>query len=360
MRVLVVSTVGICYEGITSVILETLKAMDKSGLALYIVGTIRVEDDLRRTFEDLGCQIVEMPNRRTNTFRYFIELIKFIKEKKIDVVHAHGNSATLAIELLAAKIGGCKKRIAHSHNTKCDQKRADKLLRPLFYSLVTECLACSDVAGKWLYPKRTFKVINNGRNVEKYKYDIQQRNTMRNKYNLKDKLIIGHVGGFVEQKNHSFLIDIFKCIHSMNSKTMLVLVGDGVLRNMVEEKVKRLGIQDSVYFVGITNQVESWLQVMDGMLFPSLFEGLPLVTIEWQIAGLPCLLSDTITRECAVTDLVEFCSLNANPEKWASLILEKIALNDRKKASEEAENKIVTAGFDIKESSRELKEIYMR
>ena len=139
-KVLIISTVGLRYDGITSVITSYLEAMDDSDLCIALIGTIKVEPNVRAKIEALGYKIIELPNRRTNTIKYFFALRNYVYQNKIDIVHVHGNSATMAIDLLAAKLGGCRKMIAHSHNTRCDQERADKLLRPLFYNLYTEAL----------------------------------------------------------------------------------------------------------------------------------------------------------------------------------------------------------------------------
>ena len=131
-KILIISTVGLIYDGITSVVVSYLKAMNREDLEIYVVGTINVKESIRKQIESLGCKVVDFPDRRNDTMRYFLQLSKFIRKNKIDIVHAHGNSGTLAIEMVAAWLGGCKKRIAHSHNTKCDQVKADKILRPIF------------------------------------------------------------------------------------------------------------------------------------------------------------------------------------------------------------------------------------
>ena len=357
-KVLIISTVGLKYEGITSVILANLEAMDRSDLEIYLVGTIEVHPEIVAKSSDMGCTVINMPNRRTDTMAYFKELMRFIRKNKIDVVHAHGNSATMTIEMAAAFLGGCKLRIAHSHNTCCEQVRADKILRPYFYLLCNKNLACGSAAGKWLFGKRPFTVIANGRDIDKYKYDRHMRDKIRKEYKWDDKIVIGHVGGFLPQKNHAFLIDIFHAMHKMRPETRLILFGDGPLRSEVEQKVKRLGLGECVEFMGLSNRVNEFLQAMDGMLLPSLFEGLPLVAVEWQIAALPCELSNVITPDCAFSDLVEFCSLEESPDVWAEIMLSKINHIDREKESALIPEATRNAGFDIRDNAAVLHEIY--
>lgn len=314
-KVVIISTVGLIYDGITSVLVSYLEAMNINGLEIYVVDTIRTEPQIKKKIENIGCHIVKLPSRRDNVIKYFFSLIWFIRKNKIRVIHAHGNSATLSIEMLAGLLGGCKKRIAHSHNTKCSHEKIDRMLRPVFDVLYTDALACGQKAGKWLFGEKEFKILRNGRNIEKYSFDFKTREEMQRKLKIQNKLIIGHVGGFFEQKNHTFLLEIFREIYKLESNSYFVLIGDGPLKNEIEELASNMG--NVIRFIGTVDDVENYLQAMDGMLLPSLFEGLPLVTLEWQINGLPCLLADTVTKECAVTNTVQFESLERTPAVWA-------------------------------------------
>lgn len=355
-RVLIISTVGLIYDGITSVITSYLETIDLSNLEIYVAGTIKVESSIREKIEKLNCKIIDLPNRKTETVKYFFTLQAFIRKNKIEVVHAHGNSATLAIDLLAARLGGCKKRIAHSHNTKCDQVKADKILRPLFNHLYTDALACGEAAGKWLYGDKPFKILKNGRDIEKYKFDPKVRESMRTQYGIKDELVVGHVGGFVGQKNHVFLIKLFREILKTKPDSKLVLVGDGVLRKKIEESVT--DIQGSVLFIRNTDHVEDYLQMMDVMVLPSLFEGLPLVVIEWQINGLPCLISDNVTKECKISNLIYYLPLNDDAAEWASMLIKLIKQGNTRSESQIIINEIRSMGFDIRDNVKLLKNMY--
>ncbi|WP_294349349.1 glycosyltransferase family 1 protein [uncultured Clostridium sp.] len=358
MKIAIVSTVGLIYDGITSVIMTYLNAMDLSDLDIYIIGTIEVKPSIRSNLEKLGCKVIYMPSRRINTISYFMSLVRFIRKNKIKVIHAHGNSGTLAIEMLAGWLGGCKVRIAHSHNTRCDQVKADKLLRPLFNILYTKAVACSKGAGVWLFGNRKFTVLNNGRNIERFSYNVEVRNKVRNELGIGDSIAIGHVGGFVPQKNHKFLLEIYKSILEINPDVKLFMIGDGLLRAEIERKAFEYGIKDKIIFTGNSDCVQDLLQAMDGMLLPSFFEGLPLVTVEWQISGLPCVISDSITKECALTELVEFCSLNSSPDEWALKILNLIHYYDRGTQNKFMKDKVIKSGFDIRENADKLRSIY--
>ena len=353
-KVLIVSTVGLIYDGITSVITSYLQAMNLEGLDVYVAGTIDVKPSIRKQIEDCGCAVVEFPNRRTETFKYFCALTKFVRKNHIEVIHAHGNSGTLAIEMVAAWLGGCKKRIAHSHNTKCDQVRADKVLRPLFNIFYTDGLACGDSAGQWLFGNRKFEVLINGRDIEKYKFNLETRNKIRSEHGINDEIVIGHVGGFVEQKNHKFLVEIYRELRQLEPNCKLFMIGDGPLKYDIE----KLCCDLDVIFTGAIDNVSDYINAMDGMLLPSFFEGLPLVAIEWQINGLPCLLSNTITEECKISECVSYMSLVCTARLWAEVLLKMVKSNNREINSQGAYQAVERSKFNIKNSAKRLEQIY--
>ncbi|MCC8155797.1 MAG: glycosyltransferase family 1 protein [Oscillospiraceae bacterium] len=321
-----------------------------------LVGTIEVKPEIRKKIQDLGCTVLELPSRRTNTLNYFVSLVKVIRKQKIDVVHAHGNSGTLAIEMLAAKLGGCRKRIAHSHNTQCDQVKADKLLRPLLNVTYTIALACGEDAGRWLFGSRPFQILKNGRDFNIYSYNAQTRERVRLEYNLGNSLTLGHVGGFFEQKNHRFISRIYHEIVKMQPTAKLFMIGDGPLKPEIEELCA--DIKDNVIFTGSIDNVQDLLQAMDVMILPSLFEGLPLVAVEWQINGLPCLLSDKVTRECAATEQVEFVPLEAGESVWAEKAIQAADGCERSANSRAAKENLKKLGFDIRDNTTKLQNIY--
>lgn len=197
-KVLIISTVGLIYDGITSVILECLKSMNRTGIEFYVVATVDCKPGIVKQLNELGCVIVDFPDRRKQPALYFFELIKFIRKEEISVIHAHGNSATLAVEMIAGWLGGAKKRIAHSHNTRCEQVKADKILRPFFNLSYTDALACGEEAGRWLFGSKKFVVLNNGRDIDKFSFKDEKRQSVRAQLGLTKEKAFGHVGGFVE------------------------------------------------------------------------------------------------------------------------------------------------------------------
>lgn len=358
-KVMVISTVGLIYDGITGIILSYLEGMDREGLEIYVAGTISVHQEIRSRIENLGCHVVDLPSRRTDTVEYICRLISFLRQNNVSVMHAHGNSGTLAIEMVAGWLGGCKKRIAHSHNTHCDQVKVDRILRPIFNTLYTDALACGEEAGEWLFGNRPFIVLRNGRSIEKYEFNKSVRADMRSKYGISDReLVIGHVGHFTEQKNQSYAIDVFRALLCKEPNARLYLIGDGPLRESVENYAQDL--RDHVTFVGTTGHVEDYLQMMDVMILPSLFEGFPLVSVEWQINGLPAVIADTVTRKCALTELVQFKPLDPTLiDDWARCLIDMAQHNDRAKSAEMASKMVIAAGYNIVDNAAILRGIYL-
>lgn len=360
-KILVISTVGLIYDGITNVILSNLEVMDKDNLDIYVANTIRSEMNIKKKFEEIGCKIVDFPNRQTNPIKYFLALTKFIRSNGIDVVHANGNSTTLAIELLSAKIAGCGIRVAHSHNTKTNHELVNKLLRPIFNRTYNVALACGTEAGKWLYQHDDFTVIKNGRDVNKYKFNEGTRIAQREKLKLDSALAIGHVGGFVAQKNQEYLIDVFKELVKFHPNAKLFLMGDGQTKENIEQKVIEYNLAEKVIFTGNVDNVEDYLQALDVMVLPSLFEGVPLVAIEWQLNGLPLVMADTVTKEVILSDeTVAMLSLSDSFNRWAHKILDMSRYNDRSLQSDLAIQKAKINGFDIRQSAKILRKFYIQ
>ena len=359
MKILHIPTGGLFSDGILSCITDYMAAMDKTDLDVRILATNNAEDVAVKRVEKSGCQIVSIPYRKTNIAKYFFSLYRYLIKERIDIVHVHGSSAIMSIELIAARLSGCRIRIAHSHNNTCEHQKVDKLLRPIFNRTYTEAFACGSEAGKWLFNGCNFVVIPNGRDIKKYEYNAQKRIDYRNKLKIpQNALVIGHVGRFNAQKNHEFLVRIFEELYNDNKNAYLVLVGTGEKIDEINSLVKNSTIRDNVVFTGVIDNVADYLSAFDVMLLPSLYEGLPMVVIEWQIAGLPCVVSNTVTEECAITSLVKFKSLEESPNSWAKDI-EDIPLQDREKNKEALFRNIRNAGYDIEFGAEKLRNIYV-
>lgn len=284
-----------------------------------------------KEIRDLGGRIYPMPSIRPGNYRlYFRRLDKFFAEhREYRVVHAHINENSSFV-LRSARKAGIPCRIAHSHlsDLGIDLKLPFRLYaRWAMRDHPNHYFACSRKAGEWLYGKsrlaeHSLTVLNNAVDVSRFTPNPETRQRVRDELGATDHhLVIGHVGRFNQQKNHDFLIDIFHAVRERQPDSLLILVGDGHLRPGIEQKVRKLGLEQHVRFLGLRSDIADLMQGMDLFLFPSLFEGLPVVMVEAQASGLPCIVSDTITPEVDMTGRVRFLSLKQSADEWAERLL---------------------------------------
>lgn len=314
-------------------------------------------EEIRTEIEAMGGKVYIAPHRLKHPLRYLRFASRLIREQRYEIVHCHGNSCTLAIDLLAAKLGGARIRIAHSHNSQCKFAAVHHILRPLFNCLYTHAMACGEEAGRWLFGKKPFTVIRNAIDVRAFSFDPALRGALRREYNCEDNVVLGCVASLTDIKNHAFLLKVFAGILERNPSYLLVLAGDGPLRANLEQQARDLGIADSVRFLGSRNDVAQLLQMMDVMALPSLFEGFPTVALEWQCAGLPVVMSENITPACAFTRHVHFLPLDT--EAWVSAIL-GLSETDRAAASRSGIVALSQAGYDLSSTAKALEEDYHR
>ncbi len=279
--------------------------------------------------EKLGGKVILCPPYQ-KLLKYLKFLKQLFKEKKYAIVHSNINTLSV-FPLYAAKKAGVPVRIAHSHSTSNPREWKKNLmknaLRPFSKKYATDYFACSELAGRYLFGDKTFdkgevKNIRNAIDVEKFKYDPEARKKLRKEIGIKDNdFVIGHIGRFVEQKNHRFLIDIFAEVKKEKKNAKLVLVGQGPLREEIEEKVKNLGLEKDVFFLGQRNDTNKLYSVFDVFCLPSLYEGLPVVGVEAQANGVPCVFSDRITKEVIVNKNVILVDISKNVKEIAAAIL---------------------------------------
>lgn len=299
------------------------------------------------------------PIRPWNYSGYQKWLRVFFNEHKGEyaAVHAH-ILENCGFVLEEARRVGIPVRIAHSHLA---QARIDmKFLFRKYGKYVlkksdpTHRLACGEAAGKYLYDDAPFEVLPNAVDAQKYMYNPSARKSIRREFGVEDAVILGNVARFHPVKNQTFLVDIFVEYQKINPNAVLMMVGVGEELENVRKKVNKLGIQDKVIFTGLRTDVHCILQAFDILVFPSKLEGLPLSLIEAQAAGLPCLLSDHVTAETAITDLVQFERLNSPAVIWAKKIAEMLDTA----VSRDAVTKIKEAGYDIQTNASRLFQMY--
>lgn len=358
MRVLVINTTAINKGGITNVIFNLARKIDKTDIVFDMLAPKAEFGSLVEEFCSFGGDVYIVPRSIKKAVQYIMAVKKLIKKNNYDIVHIHGNSHTVVLELLAAKLAGCKTRIVHAHSTKCLDMRLHKAMTGLFDKLCTHRVACGEDAGKFMFGEKPFTVINNGIDLNAFLYNEASREIIRRKHNLDGKFVIGHMGLFSENKNQTFLIDALEEILKTNKNYALLLVGDGETREKVCEKAKELGVSDSVVFAGFTDNPSGYLSAFDIFTLPSFFEGLPLVLVEAQASGLHSVVSDSVTTEADKTGNMSFLSLNQGAKVWAEEIMKYQDCANRQAVSENAANILTEKGYSIETEAGKLLSFY--
>lgn len=355
IRVLVIATTDLGFNGITSVIMNYYRNIDRDKIQFdFIIGE-KINEDIAKEIKSFGGKIYKLPSRKKQTLKYLLELRKIIRINGYKIVHAHGNSGTLFLDIHLAKKMGVPVRIAHSHNSTCKHKFIHKILKNKLNKETTHPIACSKLAGDWLFNKE-YTIINNGVDIQKFKFNNEIRKEYRDKLNLSNNFVIGHIGHFSYQKNHEYLLEIFKEVYNMNSNARLLLIGDGILRSSIEEKIKNLKLEKVVVLLGKRNDTDKLIQAMDLFVFPSRFEGLPVVLIETQVAGLKSIVSDNITKECKITDKIKYLSLEDDVNVWKNEVLKCNKVYNREDIIDLMDN----SQFNIKNEVKKLEDMYLK
>lgn len=283
----------------------------------------------------------------------------FLKHHDYIAIHMHSSSKNFFV-LKYAKKYNIPIRIAHSHNTGFQTKSLlnifiGNMLKTVLRYYATDLFACSDYAGKWLFGNAKFDIIKNGVDLQKYCYSSNKREFVRKELGINNQIVIGNVGRFVQQKNHKFMIGIFSELLKVFPNSILLLAGTGELIEQCKKYVEQLGIDKKVMFLGYRSDIHDLLQAMDLFLMPSFFEGFPVTGVEAQACGLPCVFSDTITKEVKLTDFVEYVCLDSSVDVWVATISRLLNNCDRNKCKEILKEK----GFDIRCSVEWLQNFYL-
>ena len=359
MKVLVISTVRFRLNGITSVILNYYRNIDKTEIHMDFVVPNEISEEYSKEFKANGSQVFYIP-RKSNPIKYQIELYKVIKKNDYDIVHIHGNSSLMLIDLWPVVKAKVPVRIVHSHNTSCSHLILHKILSPIFNRFYTHGFACGEDAGKWLFKDKEFEILKNGIDLEKYSFNTEIRELYRQKINAKNKVVIGHIGNFIEQKNHKFILEWYLELTKKNNNYLLLMIGDGILLEEMKEKANILGLADKVIFLGKTTEVSNYLQAMDIFVLPSLHEGLPVVLIEAQASGLPCIVSDKVSEEANITGSIKYVDIK-DKHKWILAIKQTTYIlynEDRKEVCKKWKKNLIDKGYDISNNANKMVSLY--
>ncbi|WP_034445869.1 glycosyltransferase family 1 protein [Butyrivibrio sp. AE2032] len=336
--------------GIETFLMNIYRNIDRSKIQFdFAIYNEPTEGGYASEVKKLGGKIYFIPTKSESLFKCFSTIKRIVKENNYSIVWRHTDTCVGGIDLLPAYWGGAKKRILHSH---CAEQLGiirylHFLLRPLCNIISTHKVACGEKAALWMFGNKEYRIIPNGIDTEIFKYNESIRNEYRKKLGLEDKIILGDIGRFEKQKNFAFLIEIFYSYLKQHENAVLILVGKGSLETECKEIVEKYGISDKVLFLGERNDVPQLLQAMDVFVMPSLFEGFPVVLVEAQTAGLPCVISDTISNETDIIGETKYVSLDCGVDKWCDAINDKIGIRKKDGYLQVAEK-----GYDVIQNAK--------
>jgi glycosyltransferase involved in cell wall biosynthesis len=364
-RILEVNVDDRGYGGVFAFALNMLKSIDHAKFILDVCTFEKFEDERHKeSFIKYGGKVYDCwgtGNFIKKQFQTCIKFYRLLQEHHYETAHIHSDVAyKLLLYGLAAKIGGVTTVIVHSHSTGIEgrYKSLKKILQRISKSILKHTdfvkLACSKPASQWMYERpEEAVIIRNGIITEKFCYSAENRARVRKEIKIKNEYLVGTVGRFSYQKNPFYELEIIKNLFRKDINARFLWIGSGDLKKKVEARARAYGIYDRIIFLGNTDYVNEYYQAMDCFILPSRFEGLPIVGIEAQAAGLPCFFSDTITREVEITDLAHFISLKKKPEEWAEMIL-----SESKVKRKNMEEEIIKAGYDIRCEIDKLEKFY--
>lgn len=354
--------------GIESYLLSHLKHIDRRGMDIEIVTSIKITNNYDDLIDSLGIKVKELlPKKKytplIRTMLLIKEFNKYIVNVNADIIHFNIYNAVSMIYCFQSR-KHIRHRIIHSHNSSIEPSKGralkilvHKLCRFLFLKYATNKWACSDLAGKWMFGENVeYEYIKNGVDVERFRFDLEKRNSFREKYNIAcDEIILGNIGRMNTQKNQQFLIDVFNKYRENNKKTKLFIVGEGEQKEYLENKVNNLGLSEDIVFLGVVSEVAEFFSGIDIFCLPSLFEGNPVSAIEGQISGVKMLISDTITSNAVLLNETEKVSIDSM-DTWVSRLNTSIVgTSDYRLGSISA---VVRKGFSIEDTSKKLEENY--
>lgn len=344
--------------GLETMLMNYYRHMDREKIQFDFLTHRPERDDYDDEIESMGGKVYYAPRLYPQNYpAYFKYMEKFFKEHpEYKIMHSHIDAMSY-LPLKAAKKAGVPIRIAHSHNTSIDKDF--KLPLKLYYksrimSVSNYYCACGEEAGQFLFPGKEYTVIPNAIETDKFRYDETIRARKRKELGINDEMVLGHVGRISYQKNHKFLIEIFNEILKKNTNSLLLLIGVGEKEEEVRKQIEELGISDKVHFLGNRSDVYELYQAMDAFILPSFFEGIPVVGVEAQYAGLPCFFSNKVPDEVAFNGRCYFWSLEMKSEEWAQNIIN--TMNDMKARND---MKAEDDRYDISKSYAMLEKLYL-
>lgn len=325
--------------GAETFLMKLYREIDRTRYQMDFCVNSKSGDYYEKEIIDLGGRIYRIPSKSENLKLFKKSLFNIVKNNEYEYVLRVTSNAGGFLDLKIAKEAGAKVCVARSSNSNdaAGLKTAitHRVGKVFLKKYVDVKLAPSDLAAIYTFGRKDFEdnsviILNNGIDLDFYKYREEGRSQIRNEFGIKeDEILCGHIGRFNKQKNHDFLIDIFSSLYTENQKIKLLLVGNGDLECEIRNKVARLGLSEKVIFAGVRGDIPDLLSAMDIFIFPSSYEGMPNTVIEAQACGLTCIISDSITRQVALKNNLYFESIKDSPESWARNIMKYTKCKDR-------------------------------
>lgn len=344
--------------GLETMLMNYYRNIDRSKIQFDFLTHRPYKSDYDDEIISLGGKVYYAPRLYPQNYsKYFKWMEQFFKEHpEYKIVHSHIDAMSY-LPLKAAKRAGVPVRIAHSHNTSID-KDFKYILKQYFRSRInsvtTDFCACGEEAGKFLFGDVRYTIIPNAIDISKFLFHSEIRRKKREELNIENEFVIGHVGRLSYQKNHKFLVQIFNKFVVQNPNSMLLLIGVGEKEEEIKKQVEGFGLGEKVKFLGNRTDVNELYQVMDIFVMPSFFEGVPVVGIEAQFAGLPCIFSDKVPKEVKFNQKTDFLGLDEPLEIWTKTI-EKYKNDSREQLLGELENSF----YNIKKAHTLLENYYL-
>ncbi len=353
-RVLQITVGSMHYGGVQNFLINLYRHIDTEKVQFDFVLMTKEEGVYEKEILSKGGKIYRIPQMKNSFIGHYRALYKIIKENKYEIVHRHTTTSVCWPDLMVAKLAGAKKTISHSHSSFWKHPIIHKLCIPFLNVFSSMRLACGDLAGKWLYGKKEFSVINNGVVLEKFSYSKETRERIRKELEIEDKIVVGNVARLSYEKNQKFLIELLSEMVKDNPNVILLLIGDGPLRKELTDFTRELCVEGNVRFLGMRDDVNDLLQAMDVFVLPSLFEGFPISVVEALVSGMPCIISDKVSNEVDYKGLVSQIGLEEPLEVWRDSIFRMINI-----ARQDRTIEMNNAGFGIHTTAQILENMYL-
>jgi len=352
---------NVCGGGVEAVVMNYYRHIDRTKVQFDFVIDGYEKSLLDDEIESLGGRVYKVERYNKNVLRQICQICRIVKDNKYEIVHSHMN--TLAVfSLFAAWLGGARVRIVHNHSTSAPSERMRTvmkcILRPFSKMFANRYAACSRLAARWMFgdieAEKSVAIFNNAIDLDRFAYREDIRKEYRKSLGIPESTyVVGHIGRFMYQKNHKFIVETLNALIKKDKNIILLLVGDGELREKIAAQVHALGLDEKICFLGLRKDIDALYNAMDIFVLPSWYEGLPVVSVEAQANGLPCIVSDKVSDECKLTSSLSFMSLEKSAEEWGDEILCR-----KTRRNPYALQELEDAGVDIQKEAGKLQEFY--